>query len=653
MVALLVVFTVFAGAAMLRLGYWQVVAAPGLVDQAAQSMGASRTPAVARAEIIGRDGEVLAQSRTYDQLEAHPALLTPDQQAAVLDTLATTLQVDADARAIYATKLASGRPWDWLERHLTPEQSLDIQNAKDAGLLPGIVLSPQRERVYPLSGGQAGTSLASHLVGFVAGDGGGTYGVEGAHEARLTGAEGAPVQVASLAGAGLRLDDASLAGLEAPPLRLTIDTDLQRQVEAELTDILINDRARSVSAVLMDPHTGAILASASVPSYDANEYAEVFADRRRRDLLRDRVISDTYEPGSVMKMFTVAAALSEGVVTPQTRIRDRVALKHAGSEDINNSDNGSIGTRSVRTMIAESRNVATALIARRLGRGSTRRSARLLYRTWERTGVVGATGVDLAGEQEGLARDPAVRPWQPVDLDNAAFGQGVSATLIQLATGYAPLMNGGHRVHPHVVADDTPEDAEPERVLTQKVARQTRDILTWVTGSVSRYAKGALLPGWVIGGKTGTAQIWDNEKKQFKAKRFNHTFVGFVGSNRPDVLIAVRIEEAKPLRVEPALDLKIESYEAFKKLARVATKVLRIPKSSDPQAGRPIPGTAAARQLPELVQRGPRSDRQGQGRDQKARPRSRSTQREAGAAVRRADRAPARRSAAREHDSDT
>jgi cell division protein FtsI (penicillin-binding protein 3) len=318
-------------------------------------------------------------------------------------------------------------------------------------------------------------------------------------------------------------------------------------------------------------------------------------------------MSAMYEPGSVMKMFTVAAALAKGVVSPTTPISDQVKLDFGPDVDpVQNSDRRSIGRRPVKTIIAESRNVGTAKIAQRLG--PTQKAGRALYGMWQRLGVMGRTGVDLPGEAAGMAADPARDTWQPVELANHSFGQGVATTLLQLATGYSAFMNGGFRIQPHVAADGDAARVAPVRVLKPKVARQTQDILTWVTGSVARYAKGSLIRGYMIGGKTGTAQIWDAKRGRFKERRFNHTFVGFVGSDRPEVVIALRIEEPVPIDLRP-LDLEKESFEAFQQVARAAIKHLDIRRSRDPDAGWPIRGTGAARALTPDRARVHRSDR--------------------------------------------
>ena len=452
MVALLVVFAVFGSATMLRLGYWQVVAAPDLVDKAIDTMAPPPRLALARAEIVDRDGVTLAQSATFDRLDANPRDIPAERRADIVATLTEILDLGPAEQAAYLAKLSSGAAWDWLARRLSPEQSVEIALAKDEGKLPGVTLAPVESRVYPRDGGQSGTSLASHLLGFVAGDSGGAYGVERLYESRLTGTDGRSVDVASIAGAAAAAGDVTLAdldGLQAPPLRLTIDARLQRQVEIELNAARLANDAKSASAIVMDPYTGAILASASVPAFDANDYGTVAQEDP--GLLRDRVISGIYEPGSVMKAFTVTAALESGAVTPQTKILDQPRLAVQGGEVRNSGE--SIGLAPVKDIIARSRNVGTSKIAFRMAPRDHQKAAHILFDMWERVGMVGKTGVDMAGEEAGIWYDPDRYTWAEMDLANRSFGQGVGVTLMHLATGYATLVNGGFRVQPHVVAD--------------------------------------------------------------------------------------------------------------------------------------------------------------------------------------------------------
>jgi cell division protein FtsI (penicillin-binding protein 3) len=590
MVAILLIFAVFGSAAGLRLGYWQVLAAPELTEQAVRSMTPAKVTHVARAEIVDRDGKVIAQTASLDRLDAHPRDIRPEDRAQIITVLGDILDLDAKERESYAETLSSDKAWDWLERRLSLKQSAAIRLARDKGDLPGISLAPQDVRVYPRKGGQTGTTLASHLLGFVRADNRGGSGVELLYDDRLMRVAEEDVDVASVVGIPGGLD-----GLDARSLELTIDAALQRQLEKELNTARIANQAKSASAIIMDPHTGAILASASVPGYDANDFARVARDSEKR--LRDPVVSNIFEPGSVMKIFTVTAALESNVVTPQTKIRDENQIEFY-KYTVRNSDHKALGTLTVKDVIARSRNVATAKIAQRLAPRSTQAAARRLFDLWQKVGMTDKTGVDIGAEEAGTWYDPDEKDWAAVDLANRAFGQGIAVTLVQLATGFSTIVNGGYRVQPHVVADSDIADVPRQRVLKAKVARQGRDILMHVTGSVPWYAKGSLISGYMIGGKTGTAQIWDSRRGDWKKDRFNHNFVGFVGGNKPEAVIAVRIEEPKPkIKGQGIIQLKIESYELFQMIARGAIRHLDIRKSRDPDAGKPIIGTDAARVL--------------------------------------------------------
>ena len=366
-------------------------------------------------------------------------------------------------------------------------------------------------------------------------------------------------------------------------------------IRDRLSAARISMDAKSVSAIIMNPHTGEILASGSVPGYDANNYASIA--RERMSLLRDPNVSEVFEPGSVMKIFTATAALEKGVVTPRTKIKDEPEIQFYKYR-VDNSDKKGKGMISVKDVIAMSRNVAIAKIAQRLAPKSTQKAAHQLYDLWEKVGLVGQTGVDIAGEEEGLFCDPDTCQWAPVDLANRAFGQGVAVTLMQLANGFSTLVNGGYRVQPHVVAESDAARVPKYRVLKPRVARQSVELLQHVTGSRTHYARGSLIPGYMIGGKTGTAQIWDSNRGMWKENIFNHNFVGFVGGNKPEAVIAVRIEEPRnKVHGQGIVEIKIESYELFRNIARGAIKHLGIRKAKDKNAGLPILGTDAARTL--------------------------------------------------------
>jgi cell division protein FtsI (penicillin-binding protein 3) len=616
MIALILVFTLFGSATVLRLGQFQVVDAPVLRAKAQRVMPRALEPDTIRADILDRSGTPLAQTHFRDRLVAHPDLMNGEPDL-VIDELAVALGMSpAEANVRYGKQLADASDqYEVLEPRLTPEQSLAVHEARVSGRLPGIALQPTQVRIYPNPGGEPETTLANQLIGFVDASGDGNKGVEQWHDGRLTGAAPPGQQaVASLAGVDLL---GSGADLGPPALRLTLDAGLQAQLETELQAARTANGSKSVSGIIMDADTGAILAWATVPGYDANDFRSVAA--RGIDHLRDPIVADTYEPGSVMKSLTATAALVRGVVTPKTHVLDSDELPFEGAI-VRNADHGGLGRISVTKAIAYSRNVATARIAAKLGPSVARASSRL-HDAWRLLGIGDPTGVDLASEEVGIVPDPAQRAWAPVDLANRAFGQGVNVTLVQLARAFAAMANGGYLVTPHVSLEIDAEIEKPRRVLAPRVARQIREILEYVTAGVPHYARGTLIPGYQVGGKTGTAQIWDNDRKRYKKKRFDFSFVGFVGRDDPEVIIAVRLADTPPdILGQGELMLKVTSYELFRRIARVTIRELRIPRSKDPLTGYPIPGSEADRMLtdkkfqpPTRVRSGQRGDRRADG----------------------------------------
>ena len=188
-------------------------------------------------------------------------------------------------------------------------------------------------------------------------------------------------------------------------------------------------------------------------------------------LLQDPIVTQPYEPGSVMKMLTATSAIENHVVTPNTRILDSSVLRF-GPSTVHNWDGKGMGRMPFRDIIAFSRNVGVSRVAARLGR-TTARAASKLYATWQQLGIGVRTGVDVAGEVPGMAPDPRQDVWAPIDLANRAFGQGVTATPIQLANAFTPMINGGTMVQPHflVAIGGTPQAVTPgTRVLPKKVA---------------------------------------------------------------------------------------------------------------------------------------------------------------------------------------
>ncbi|HEY7598987.1 MAG TPA: penicillin-binding protein 2, partial [Candidatus Limnocylindrales bacterium] len=493
--ALLVVLALFASALSLRLLYWQVAQADDLRRRAADQQDRPSLVFAQRGDITDRRGTLLATTAYRDLLAAYPDLLAADQRAPVARRLATLLGMDAGPAADLVATFERGVPYTIVNRRLSAEQSQAVRQALASGELAALTLEPQPVRFYPNPGGAPRTSLASQLIGFVTEDGRGSYGIEQANQALLSGSSGSTAA----------LDGVAAPAGDGADIELTIDASLQLRLEKELYAVWVADHAKRASAVVMDPYSGAVLAWASVPGYDANSYGRVATSSPT--LFVDPLASELYEPGSVMKMLTVAAALERGLVRPDTIIDDEGSIEFGGTS-IRNSDKRGMGPITVAEVLAYSRNVATAKIAAGLGE-DTDEAAAALYGMWQRLGLGRPSGVGVSNEAGGLVADPQDTRWSPVDLANRSFGQGVAVTQVQLAAAYAAMVNGGRLVQPHLVAavDGQPVTAtEGAQVFEPELADTLRDLLTSNLGIVDHVAQRTHIAGYVVGGKTGTAQ---------------------------------------------------------------------------------------------------------------------------------------------------
>jgi cell division protein FtsI/penicillin-binding protein 2 len=463
------------------------------------------------------------------------------------------------------------------------------------GRVEQVSLEPEPARVYPQAGGGPDSTLAAHLLGFVNREGVGQYGVEQRYQELLAGQPRVVVARRDMSARAIPESAVTTEfGVPGVDVRLTIDAGLQLAVEQELLAAWVADHAISVSAVVMDPYSGEVYAHATYPSYDANEYRAIAATDPARFI--DPLVSEVYEPGSVFKMMTAVAALETGTVTTETSFVDVGTLQlDGGKTKIDNADRKGRGAMSFEDAIAWSRNVVAAKVALGLG-ATTDEAARVLYDTWRRLGFGAPTGIDVAGEVAGIVRDPTVRTWREIDLANGAFGQGVAVTPIQLATAYSAMVNGGRLIQPHVVkaiGEEEVSAAARAEILDPQLSPTLIHLMNHVVSEVPFYRDRTLIPGYFVGGKTGTAQIWDATLRgglgDWKKDLFNYSFVGFVGRHDgiPELVVAVRINEAKPTVVKVGqLEMPVMSFELFRRIATDAVTTPALlpdrPRSADP-----------------------------------------------------------------------
>ena len=494
---LLIVATLLAATVGGRLAWWQIAQRDWLAETALNQLAHNEQVPAERGEIRDARGVLLATSIEVQSVFVTPPSVTDAESEATL--LAIVLGMDpVELRAL----LTSKKSWVWLKRRVDDKVAQRVR-ALD---LPGVGMLPETQRVYPLAGAASGTTLAAQVLGYVNIDGLGQYGIEGSEDALLAGLPGSVTAQADVL--GRRIAD-SVYQLRAPvngsDLTLTLDAGLQHQLESTMWGTYQKNQAQGVTGIVMDVHTGAILAMATYPTFDANAYSSTDPS-----LFSSPAVSDAYEPGSVMKAFTVAAALDAGAIDLQTTVMDDNDLRIADVR-IQNADREQHpwghGAITAGEVLKLSDNVGAGRIALLLGRAR-------LYEAFRRFGFGSPTGTDISGEASGVLWDPD-GPNGNGDLTAAenAFGQAVSVTALQLVAGYAAIANGGTLVTPHVIAGwTTPEgtyhataNAIGERVMREETAKTVLQLLTAAIDD--GIAKPAAIAGYSIAGKTGTAQV--------------------------------------------------------------------------------------------------------------------------------------------------
>ena len=492
---LLIVAALAATAIGARLVWWQVAQQSWLAEMALHQLAQHEELPAERGEITDVNGELLATSVELQSVFATPPTIDDPGLAATI--LASVLELPADE---LRAKLDSTDPWVWLKRRVSPEVAERIRSLD----LRGVGMLPETKRVYPVEGVADGTTIAAQLIGFVDVDGHGRYGVEGGENAILAGTPGQVSAQEDVIGRRIA-DSATLLRdpIDGADLTLTIDAGVQHLLELEMLDAYTKNSAQGVTGIVMNAETGAVLGMASYPSYDANQFATTEGER-----FANPAVARQYEPGSVMKAFTIAAALDAGAITTRDTFLDDNNLQVRGIR-IQNADREKHpyghGEITAADVLALSNNVGAARIGLTLG-------GEKLYDALRRFGFGSPTGIELIGEESGVVWHPDQASGELTTAQNS-FGQGLSLTPIQLVAGYAAFANGGMLVTPHVVAGWTDpegsfheaEQPPQERIMREETAETMRELLTNAVDN--GIAQRAGIPGYTVAGKTGTAQI--------------------------------------------------------------------------------------------------------------------------------------------------
>ena len=478
-----------------------------------------------RGEIYDRSGHLLAGNRTVYEVGA--SLNDVKDPAAMAYALSTHLGLTYEE--VYNKLTDSPDDWEYVVIQdyvgvdaVTSLQHL-VQQLEDADdpRLRGLAFKPHFQRSYPES------TLASNVLGFVTRDGRGYFGIEEKYNDLLA---GNPVQV------WVPRDPNKAIEIPKVPngtnLVLTLNRDLQAKVESILDQALINYGAENGTIVVMNPRNGEILAMATTPRLNLNNYSDYF-------LLYDNgsqynsAIGTSYEPGSIFKVLTMAAALDTGTVSPDTFFMDTGSIQ-VGGITIQNWNRDSWGQQNMIGCLQHSLNVCLAWISTQMGPQN-------FYGYMERFGMGHPTGIDLAGEAMGRLKVPGDSDWYSVDLGTNAFGQGVAVTPLQMLMAVSAIANDGRMVTPHVLyamLRDGHQYNVPSQYAGSPISAETAGTLNEMLSiSLQEESSQALLPGYRVAGKTGTAQI--PTEYGYDAFHTNASFIGWGPVDDPQFMVYV------------------------------------------------------------------------------------------------------------------
>ena len=497
-----------------------------------------------RGSIYDINGRELAVTANASSVFANPRDVS--DVVATAETLAETLSLDV--REVEA-KLASRRYFVWIKRQITTKEASDLRSVS----LRGIHLTPEPRRYYP------NRSLAGTVLGFAGVDGKGLDGVELTMDQLLTGHRAKLRAVRDAAG-GIMMADGMTAAQPGATITLTIDQSIQDICERILSTTARRFAAKAGTVVVIDVKTGRVLAMANYPNYNPNNPSDGL-----RIKARNRAITDAYEMGSTMKVFSISAALDAGAIKPDDEINVDGGVR-VGRKVIHDTHRDKVLT--ITGVIKRSSNVGAVKIAQKLGR-------KRLAAALRKYGFGRKSGIELPGERAGVLRPPET--WADIELATIAFGHGMTATTLQLAAGLAAIGNGGVYHKPRIVASVREghrlvykSEVEGRRVMRADTAAIMRRMMAAVfdKGKDGGTARSVNVRGYRAGGKTGTAHKVDPETHSYSNELYLSSFAGLAPINDPKIAVVVVIDE-------PDADHHFGAVVAAPAFARIASETLR------------------------------------------------------------------------------
>ena len=519
-IRLLLAIFAFVFAAMLARAFWlQGVQAAHLSGLAKSQHEETQTIPAGRGTIFDRTGVQLAIGEQKTTVYADPYMVRNPRAVA----LAAHDILGVDANALMPQLLNKKSRFVYVKRFADPATAeLFLKKG-----FRGVESYPEELRTYPQGG------VAAQVLGYAGIDNHGLGGLELQYDRRLAGRVGKQTIVRDPTGRTIDVIS-SRPAWQGADVFTTIDHTMQAQAEKVLRETVSRWGAKDATAIVLDPSTGEVLAMAQTPGYNANNTSNVA--RYSAALLRNRALTDTYEPGSTFKLVTITGALSDHLVTPTTRFTLPYLYKYGPCWQCTVHDAEPRGTvnYSVSQILEFSSNVGAVTLAEKLG-------PQRLADWVKKFGFGSTTGIDFPGESPGFVLP--LEQWSDPTIGNEPIGQGISVTPIQMASVYAAVANGGVWIQPHLVdrvGGRAPEKWEHRRLMSADVDREIKKMLTGVVSVQGGTGNEAQIPGYTVAGKTGTAQV--PTAHGYSTTDYTASFVGMVPASHPRLVVLVKVD---------------------------------------------------------------------------------------------------------------
>ncbi|MGH3031797.1 MAG: peptidoglycan D,D-transpeptidase FtsI family protein [Gaiellaceae bacterium] len=538
------VYALVFAVALVRVAWLQAVRADALDRMGTSQHRETLDVPAHRGTIFDRLGVQLAIGEPATTVYANPRQIVDPRAAAV----AAGRALDIEPETVYPLLADRSRGFVYVARKADPEKA----DALERQGIVGFGFYPEERRTYPQR------AVASEVVGYAGVDNRGLSGIELELDGALAGEDGSKTIVRDPFGRTLQVIDSEPVQ-DGRDVHLTIDHTIQGHVERVLRETRAGWDAKAATAVVLDVETGGILALGVEPGFDANAFPTVA--RRNLQRLRNRAVTDTYEPGSTFKVVTIAGVLESGLVSPGTKFRLPYSIQVA-DRVIHDAVERGTQTMTVSQILSQSSNVGVITLAIELQRQA-------LSEWIRRFGFGRPTGIDYPGESKGIVLPPD--DWSGSTIGNVPIGQGIAVTPMQMVAAYGALANEGVWTQPHLVErveGKKPVRPERRRVISKRVAKQLKRMLRGVVEEGS--GTSAQVPGYTIAGKTGTAAKPD-PTGGYSTSRYVASFVGYVPASKPRLVVLVTVDEPSTIWGG------VVAAPAFAEIAQFALQYLEVP----------------------------------------------------------------------------